>query len=87
MGAYETAETQRSLAALYVGLGQIDAAAQAIRQAQAVAAEIADPVEQGETLLVLAQVQEARKAPGEAEQSYDQAIACLSGPEGQVVAP
>ena len=81
------AEAQRSLAALYVGLGQIDQAARAIQQAHAVAAEIADPVEQGETLLVLAQVQEARKTPGEAEQSYDQAIACLSGPEGQVVAP
>ena len=90
------AEAQRSLAALYLGQGQIEAAAHAISAAQAVvvegvegveANEDADTVAQAETLLVLAQLQEARKAMAEAEQSYEQAISLLSGPEGMAVAP
>ena len=71
------AEAQRTLAAIYVTQQQIDDAARAIDSAQRAAAEINDPIHHGDTLLVLAQIQEARKSQAEAEQSYEQALALL----------
>jgi len=73
------AEAQRTLAAIYVSQQKIDEAARAIEIAQSRVSEINDPVQRGETLLVLAQVQEARKEFSEAERSHDQAIELLSG--------
>jgi len=74
-------EAQRTLAAIYVVHQQIDDAARAIETAQRLGDTITDPIQQGETLLVLAQVQEARKGHAEAEQSYEQAITLLGGAE------
>ncbi len=76
------AEAQRNLAAIYVGQQKIDDAARAIEVAQNYVSEINDPVEQGETLLVLAQIQEARKEYGEAERSYEEAIRLLTSQDG-----
>ena len=75
------AEAERSLAALYVSQQQIDEAARAIAVALDRAAEINDPIQRGESVLVLAQIQEARKAHAEAEQSYEQAITLLDAPD------
>lgn len=75
------AEAERSLAALYAAQQQIDEAARAIAVALDRAAEINDPIQRGELVLVLAQIQEARKAHTEAEQSFEQATALLGAPD------
>ena len=67
-------EAQRSLAAIYVSQQKIDDAARAIAVAQTRSTELHDPIQQGDTLLVLAQIQEARKEVADAEKSYDEAI-------------
>jgi len=67
-------ESQRSLAAIYVSQRKIDDAVRAISVAESHSSELNDPIQQGETLLVLAQIEEARKEVSAAEKSYQEAI-------------
>ncbi|GEM_PF-386888 len=71
-------EAQRGLASISIGHGKIEDAIRAINDALSRADTIGDPVQKAESLLVLAQTQEARKEYGEAERSFDQAIQLLS---------
>lgn len=73
------AEAERSLAAIYVSQQKIDEAARSVAIALDRSSEINDPIQQGESLIVLAQIQEARKEYAEAERSFDQAIQLLNG--------
>jgi len=71
------AEAQRSLAAIYVQQHKVEDAARLVAAAAEEANNSGDPVAQGETLLVQAQVAEARKQFPEAKQAYEQAIKLL----------
>ena len=71
------AEAQRSLASIFVQQGKLDDAARLVAAAAEEATISGDPIAQGETLLVQAQVAEARKKSSEAEQAYEQAITLL----------
>ncbi|HLY32611.1 MAG TPA: tetratricopeptide repeat protein, partial [Ktedonobacterales bacterium] len=70
-------EAQRGLATLYIAQSKMEDAIRAINDAIGRSEVIHDPIERAESLLVLAQTQEARKDHAEAENSYNQAIQLL----------
>ncbi|HEV2404745.1 MAG TPA: helix-turn-helix transcriptional regulator, partial [Ktedonobacterales bacterium] len=71
------AETQRSLAAVYLAEGRFDDAARAAADALEQSTNVSNPADRAESLITLAQVQERQNEFAKAERSFDEAIEAL----------
>jgi tetratricopeptide (TPR) repeat protein len=71
------AESQRSLAAVYLAEGRFDEAARAAADALEQSTNASSPADRAESLITLAQVQERQSDFAKAERSFDEAIEAL----------